>query len=97
MTGGALIGMYANNTTMQAKFQESEISAKVHRSFTINGRPLNSLHDIYSQTGERISKNCANFSAASVDNVKDPVLADLLQNTGTANVTGLMLRAGMTV
>lgn len=97
MTGGALIGMYANNTTMQAKFQESEISAKVHRSFTINGRQLNSLHDIYSQTGERISKNCANFSAASVDNVKDPVLADLLQNTGTANVTGLMLRAGMTV
>lgn len=97
MTGGALIGMYANNTTMQAKFQESEISAKVFRTFTVNGRPLNSLHDIYSQTGERISKNCANFSAASVDNVKDPVLADLLQNTGTANVTGLMLRAGMTV
>lgn len=99
MTGGALIGMYANNTTMQAKFQASELRMKTHRSFIINGRPLNSLHDAYTNEGkgERISKNCANFSAASVDNVKDPVLADLLQNRKTANITGFMLRAGMTV
>ena len=97
MTGGALIGMYANNTTMQAKFQATGLSIKKDYAFTVNGRRIQSLHDITSSLGERISKNCANFSAASVDNVKDPVLADLMQNTETANITGFMLRAGMSV
>ena len=97
MTGGALIGMYANNTTMQAKFQVTGLSIKDDYVFTINGRLVQSLHDIMSPNGERVSKNCANFSAASVDNVKDPVLADLMQNTQTANIAGFMLRAGMSV
>lgn len=97
MTGGALIGMYANNTTMQAKFQVTGLAIKGDYIFTINGRVVQSLHDIISPMGERISKNCANFSAASVDNVKDPVLADLMQNTQTANIAGFMLRAGMSV
>ena len=97
MTGGALIGMYANNTTMQAKFQVTGLAIKGDYVFTINGRTVQSLHDIMSSNGERISKNCANFSAASVDNVKDPVLADLMQNTKTANIAGFMLRAGMSV
>lgn len=100
MTGGALIGMYANNTTMQAKFQRTKLALKANKSFIINGRKIQSLHEAYvkiGDTNERISKNCANFSAASVDNVKDPVLADLLQNTKTANIAGFMLRAGMSI
>ena len=102
MTGGALIGMYANNTTMQAKFQVTGLSIKSDYVFFVNsklrgGKPIQSLHDIMSPLGERISKNCANFSAASVDNVKDPVLADLMQNTETANIAGFMLRAGMSI
>lgn len=100
MTGGALIGMYANNTTMQAKFQRTRLALKANKSFVVNGRKIQSLHEAYvriGDTNERISKNCANFSAASVDNVKDPVLADLLQNTRTANITGFMLRAGMSI
>lgn len=100
MTGGALIGMYANNTTMQAKFQSTKLALKATNSFTINGRKIQSLHEVRTRIGdtdELISKNCAEFSAASVDNVKDPVLADLLQNTRTANVTGFMLRAGMSI
>lgn len=100
MTGDALIGMYANNTTMQAKFQRTRLALKANNSFVVNGRKIQSLHEAYVQIGntsERISKNCANFSAASVDNVKDPVLADLLQNTRTANIAGFMLRAGMSI
>lgn len=97
MTGGALIGMYANNTTMQAKFQFTNLAIKDDYTFIINGRKVQSLHDIVSPIGERISKNCANFSAASVDNVKDPVLADLMQNTNTANIAGFMLRSGMSI
>lgn len=97
MTGGALIGMYANNTTMQAKYQHSNLAIKDNLNFFINGRRIQSLHDTISGLGERISSNCAQFSAASVDNVKDPVLAKLLQNTSTANITGFMLRAGMSI
>lgn len=97
MIGSALIGMYANNTTMQAKFQVTGLAIKDDYVFTINGRTVQSLHDIMSPNGDRISKNCANFSAASVDNVKDPVLADLMQNTQTANIAGFMLRAGMSI
>lgn len=97
MTGGALIGMYANNTSMQAKFQQTDLGIKDDYTFIINGRRIKSLHDITSPLNERISKNCANFSAASVDNVKDPVLADLRQNTNTANIMGMLIRAGLSI
>lgn len=97
MTGAALIGTYAISTSMQAKYQPTSIGIKEDNIFAINGKEIQSLHDIFSQDGERISKNCANFSAASVDNVKDPVLADLMQNRNTAKVTGFMLRAGMSI
>ncbi len=96
-TGGKLIGMYANNTSMQAKFQNSKLEIKDRFAFKINGRIVKSLHDITDYSGKRISKRCACYSAASVDNVKDPVLAKLLQNTNTANITAFMLRAGMSV
>lgn len=112
MTGGALIGMYANNTSMQAKFQQTSLAIKDDFTFSINAKKrkeiakekkietdgrIKSLHDITSPLDERISKNCANFSAASVDNVKDPVLADLRQNTNTANIMGMLLRAGLSI
>ena len=97
MTGAALIGIYANNTTAQAKFQTSSLALKDDYTFVINGRKIQSLHDMVSPIGELISKNCAEFSAASVDNVKDPVLAELMQNTDTAKIAGFMLRAGMSM
>lgn len=101
MTGGILIGIYANNTTMQAKHQHTSLSIRRKNWFEINGRAITSLHDVYTEkingVTELISKNCAEFSAASVDNVKDPVLADLMQNKNTAGIAGAMLRMGMTI
>lgn len=106
MTGAALIGMYANNTTMQAKFQYTNLNIADKYSFVINGvkiggrasnpsEKVTSLHDVDSPLGGRISKMCANFSAASVDNVKDPVLASIMQNTNTANIAAALIRAGV--
>lgn len=95
MTGKALTAMYANNTTMQAKFQNSNLGIRI--PIRVNGKEYASLHDIYSPEGELISFNCAETSAASVDNAKDPVLADLLQNPRTANLMGTMLRLGFTI
>jgi hypothetical protein len=97
MTGGALIGIYANNTTMQAKFQETNLGIKEAYAITVNGVTYRSLSDIYSQDGKLISFNCSESSAASVDNVKDPVLADLMQNTETAKILCLLLRTGMPI
>lgn len=97
MVGGTLIGIYANNTTAQAKFQGSALGIKEAYQFTINSNRIDSLHDIVSKSGELISQNCAEFSSASVDNGKDPVLADLRQNANTAKVTNVMTRAGMTI
>lgn len=101
MVGAALIGMYANNTTAQAKFQQAEgfgISADYR--FSINGRWIKSLSAVtvdIDGVQELVSKMCSEWSAASVDNVKDPVLAMLLQNTRTANVAGMLIRAGLTI
>lgn len=97
MTGGALIGIYANNTTMQAKFQETNLGIKEAYAITVNGVTYRSLSDIYSQDSKLISFNCSESSAASVDNVKDPVLADLMQNTDTAKILCLLLRTGMPI
>ena len=98
MTGGKLIGIYANNTSMQTKYQTSDLALKDNYAFYFNGVKFKSLHDIKTvRNGVEyyISKNCGYFQAASVDNVKDPVVANLMQNEKTAHITGFMLRLGM--
>ena len=104
MTGGTLIGIYANNTTMQAKLQGKNLRLKDSFTFTIDGKLIKNLTDVYTEEvvngktiKKRISQNCAEFSAASVDNVKDPVLASLLQNKDTASIACFMLRAGLSI
>ena len=97
MAGASLIGIYANNNVGQAKRQFSNLELK--KEIVINNRTIKSLHDAYTTVeGKtiRISKLCAEFSAASVDNVKDPVLARLGQTPNTAYITCFMLCAGMT-
>lgn len=104
MAGGALIGIYANNTTMQAKLQGSGLGIKPNYRFKINGRNVDRLDSVYTyemvndkEILKKISKNCSEFSAASVDNVKDPVLGTLMQSKDTANITCFMLRAGLSI
>ena len=97
MTGGALVGIYANNTTMQAKYQETSLWLKEEDKLKINDTDYTSLTSIYSKDSKLISFNCAETSAASVDNGKDPVLADLMQNKKTAKVLGMLLRAGIPI
>lgn len=97
MVGKALIGQYANNTTLQAKFQDTGLTLKPEYTINIDNKELNYLDQQTSDWGERISKNCAEFSAASVDNAKTPTLAELMQNEKTANITALMLRIGMPI
>lgn len=95
MTGAKLIGIYANHNANHALMQHTELGLDVENgSFVLNGKRLTSLHDIMNRDKEFISKNNAGFLAASVDNVKDPVLASINQNTFTADASMLLSRLG---
>lgn len=95
MTGAKLIGIYANHNANHALMQHTQLALdEENGSFVLNGKRLTSLHDIMNGDKEFISKNNAGFLAASVDNVKDPVLAALNQNTFTADASMLLSRSG---
>lgn len=95
MTGAKLIGIYANHNANHALMQHTQLAlSEKNGSFVLNGKRLTSLHDIMNGDKEFISKNNAGFLAASVDNVKDPVLAALNQNTFTADASMLLSRLG---
>lgn len=95
MTGAKLIGIYANHNANHALMQHTKLALdEENGSFLLNGKRLTSLHDIMNGDKEFISKNNAGFLAASVDNVKDPVLAALNQNTFTADASMLLSRLG---
>lgn len=95
MTGAKLIGIYANHNANHALMQYTQLALdEENGSFVLNGKRLTSLHDIMNGDKEFISKNNAGFLAASVDNVKDPVLAALNQNTFTADASMLLSRLG---
>lgn len=95
MTGAKLIGIYANHNANHALMQHTQLALdEENSSFVLNGKRLTSLHDIMNGDKEFISKNNAGFLAASVDNVKDPVLAALNQNTFTADASMLLSRLG---
>lgn len=101
MTGAKLIGIYANHNANHALMQHTALHgnkglalSEENGSFVLNGKRLTSLHDIMNGDKEFISKNNAGFLAASVDNVKDPVLAALNQNTFTADASMLLSRLG---
>lgn len=95
MTGAKLIGIYANHNANHALMQHTQLALdEENGSFVLNGKRLTSLHDIMNGDKEFISKNNAGFLAASVDNVKDPVLAALNQNAFTADASMLLSRLG---
>ena len=91
-TGGKMIGIYANNNASHAIVQHTKLACI---PFTINGHEYKSLHSIKNERGNYITRNISNFLAASVDNVKDPVLKDLMQDTITGDLSCFMLRAGV--
>lgn len=95
MAGNNLIGIYANHNASHAVIQHTQLALDAKRGgFKLNGKTLLSLHDIRNAEGSIISKNNANYLAASVDNGKDPRLGKINQNTFTADVGMLLSRLG---
>ena len=95
MTGKRLIGIYANHNVAHALCQDSGLG--LAKAIKIGDNDYQSLSGIYSKDKRRISRNIAEFLAASVDNAKDPVLAKLWQNNYTASTTCFLMRLGVPV
>lgn len=95
MTSTALIGIYASHNSNHAMLQQlTHIETKSTHQIKLNGKSYTKLNGIRNNEGSFISRNNAEFLAASVDNVKDPILAFLNQNTFTADVTMYLSRLG---
>jgi hypothetical protein len=94
MLGNTLIGIYANQNVFHALLQQANIAIKYEQAITINGKHLTKLGQMYNAEHHLISKNGAGYLNASVDNVKDPVLDDINQNTFTANISSLLSNLG---
>ena len=94
-TGGKMIGIYANHNANHAFMQHTSLGVDSNNgSFTYNGKTLTSLHAVKNDRGEFISRNTANFLAASVDNVKDNTLHTTNQNQFTGDASMLLSRLG---
>lgn len=90
---GKLIGVFANQNTNHA-------FASLMKSFTLKAPIAFCGHSYYdllqAPTGVDVDLNVAEFLAASVDAVKDPVLNFLNLNTLTADAGALLARIGYT-
>jgi len=93
MTGKRLIGIYANHNVAHALCQNSGLG--LSKPIKIGKHEYKSLSNVKDTNNRRISRNIAEFLAASVDNAKDPVLAKLWQNNYTASTTCFLMRLGV--
>lgn len=105
MVGASLVGVYANGASMHTKMQETYLSIDDAHAFDLAGfdgqyRRIQSLHDQTTNIGGRIvsiQENIAQLQAASVDNAKEPTLADLYQSMATSGTALMMARAGIDI
>lgn len=106
MVGANLIGIYANHRSFRPLLERAKCVLHANNQPTINGNtslPKEngvlswSLSASTNAKGEFISDNISNFSGASVDNAKDPLLSWMGQNTITAPLTMFLIHCGYTI
>jgi hypothetical protein len=102
MAGVAEKGIFANNTINHAKLQWTPIKLTDAHTFTIDGYRVQKVDPIeveYNENGVKskvsVGSECAECSAASVDNGKDPILSGLNITAKTAPLFGYMERIGV--
>lgn len=92
--GGKMIGVYAVAGASHALGQHDS-SFSLASPIEFLGRELSNIDPLRDFNGKLVSENIANFLAASVDNVKDPVLKALNQDSRTGDMTCFLLRCGV--
>lgn len=93
--GKKMVGASAISTTHQAKMQGSGI--KLKNPITLFGITEARLDNVRGKRGNLISSNCAEMSAASVDDAKHHNLKALNLNTTTNKYSNLLLRLGYSI
>lgn len=95
MTGASMIGIYANHNANHALIQHTELAVDdANGSFKFAGVKRVYLNRMKNEKDEFISRNNANYLAASVDNVKENTLHATNQNPLTGDLTMLLSRLG---
>ena len=96
--GKQMIAVFANAEAMQAILQHTGVGLLPGVGPTINGRTLESLHEVQIEDSlEYISRYIGTSVGASADNAKNPRLAVMNVNLRTAPVVSLMLQLGYTM
>ncbi len=90
---GKLIGIFANQNTNHA-FASAMDEFELYEPISFAGHSFRDLLHKNSEDAAQIDLNMAEFLAASVDAVKDPVLNFLNLNTITADAGALLARIG---
>ena len=97
MVGDALLAMFALQVSAAAKFQRAQITIKAPQQFTVNGRHITSVDEIYNGLGEHRLKNVSQFVGACADNGKNPNVSDFGATRDNAKAIAYMLRAGLSI
>lgn len=92
--GLGLVGVFANENTATSVFQQAKL-LELEKSIEIAGKEYKSLNDMTGRDKTYVSRILEEYSAASVDNAKDPVigLADITMDN--ASIIATMVRLGV--
>lgn len=92
--GLGLVGVFANENTATSVFQQAKLLELV-RPVVIDGKVYRSLNDMNGQDGTYVSRILEEYSAASVDNAKDPVIGLANITMDNASIIATMVRMGV--
>ena len=93
--GGKMIGIYAVGNASHASGQWAKTT--LMKPITLFGKTYQKIDNMLNEEGAYISDTLAQFLAASVDNVKQPVLKSLSQDTEVGDITNLLARLGVAI
>ena len=99
-SGKAEVGIFANNSALNAKLQDKGIMVKDQYVITVNGREIRELSPmfIYAEGKKmRVSDNCSELLGAAADTAKDPLLARMGITKANAAFAGFLVRMGLTL
>lgn len=92
--GLGLVGVFANENTATSVFQQAKL-LELEKPIEIAGKTYQSLNDMTGKDKTHVSRILEEYSAASVDNAKDPVigLADITMDN--ASIIATLVRMGV--
>lgn len=92
--GLGLVGVFANENTATSVFQQAKL-IELSKTVKINGQEYKSLNRMEGVDGTYVSRILEEYSAASVDNAKDPVIGLANITMDNASIIATMVRMGV--